>query len=314
MVNPTFTLNRHPVVANFVKDQGVTHRLLTQPGGWQAIDPRPDAAELKAFYAAEYFQNGHGVYRAAYSETEIAHRRLLARLMLAGLDQARPKRGGDRLLDIGCGEGWLMDAALADGYDARGLDFSRDGIARFHPHLADRVQFGDAFEGLDALIEAGHRVDVCTMEHVLEHVLDPEDLLARLPRLLAPGGVVAITVPNDFSRLQTQALDTGAIDRAFWVAPPQHLNYFNTQTLPPLLERLGFQVRCAFASFPIDWFLLNPGSNYVADPSLGKAAHEARMAIDLMLAEAGMAAYLNLASALFACGAGRSITVIASVA
>jgi 2-polyprenyl-3-methyl-5-hydroxy-6-metoxy-1,4-benzoquinol methylase len=292
----------------------VTPRLVTQPGGWQTVDPKPDAAELKAFYAAEYFQNAHGTYRPDYSETEVAHRNLLARVMLAGITRSRPRGAIDRLLDIGCGEGWLMAAALAEGYDVQGLDFSDDGIRRLHPHLAPRARFGDAFEGLDALIEAGHRVDVCTLEHVLEHVLDPEGLLARLPRLLNPGGVVAITVPNDFSRLQNQALATGAIDRPFWVAPPQHLNYFNTETLPPLMQHLGFEVRCAFASFPIDWFLLHPGSNYIADPANGKAAHRARMNLDLMLAEAGMEAYLNLAQALFACGAGRSITVIAGLA
>ena len=292
----------------------MTPRLVTQSGGWQAIDPKPDAAELTAFYAAEYFQNAHGTYRPTYSETEIAHRDLLARLMLAGIADSRPRGANDHLLDIGCGEGWLMAEALAEGYDVQGLDFSDDGIRRFHPHLAARARFGDAFEGLDGLIEAGRRVDVCTLEHVLEHVLDPEGLLTRLPRLLSPGGVVALTVPNDFSRLQTHAFATGAIDRPFWVAPPQHLNYFNTETLPPLMARLGFEVRGAFASFPIDWFLLHPGSNYISDPANGKAAHKARIEIDLMLARAGMDAYLNLAQALFACGAGRSITVVAGLA
>jgi hypothetical protein len=74
---------------------------------------------------------------------------------------------------------------------------------------------------------------------------------------------------------------------------------------------MGFEVTLGFASFPIDWFLMHPGSNYVADPAAGKAAHRARMAIDLVLAGQGMAAYLNLARAFFACGAGRSLTVIA---
>src|SRR5437588_4841337 len=106
---------------------------------------------------------------------------------------------------------------------------------RFNPDLAERVAFGDAFEALDRLIDEGAGVDVCVMEHVLEHVLDPEALLARLPRVLAPGGVVAITVPNDFSAVQLEARALGHIDRDFWVAPAQHLNYFNAQSLPRLL-------------------------------------------------------------------------------
>jgi len=136
--------------------------------------------------------------------------------------------------------------------------------------------------------------------------------LGRLPRLIAPGGVCAITVPNDFSPLQLMARAEGHIDRDFWLAPPQHLNYFEAASLTALLNRLGFEIRLGYASFPIDWFLFHPGSNYVADPAAGKAAHRARMAIDQMLAEEGMGPYLALGEALFGCGAGRSLTVIAA--
>jgi 2-polyprenyl-3-methyl-5-hydroxy-6-metoxy-1,4-benzoquinol methylase len=290
--------------------------LAVQAEGWRRVTPSPSAQELKAFYAGEYFQASHGTYAQAYSEVEIEHRNLLARLMLAAVGEARDSRNGGgkaggRLLEIGCGEGWFLAAADAAGYAVRGLDFSEAGLTKFHPQFLDRAQFGDAFESLDRLIEGGETVDVCVMEHVLEHVVDPEALLARLPRLLAPGGVVAITLPNDFSPLQMAARGAGAVDRDFWLAPPQHLNYFNAANLPPLLARMGFAVKLGYASFPIDWFLMHPGSNYVADPAAGKAAHRARLAIDLMLAEQGMAAYLNLARALFACNAGRSLTVIA---
>lgn len=286
--------------------------LAIQLEGWRRVTPSPSAEALKAFYAQEYFQASHGTYAPAYSETEVRHRNLLAGLMLAAIGEARDGAKGGRLLEIGCGEGWFLSAAAAAGYAVQGLDFSQAGLAAFHPQLLDRARFGDAFEILDGLIEAGERVDVCVMEHVLEHVVDPEALLRRLPRLLTPGGVVAITVPNDFSPLQLAARAAGAVERDFWLAPPQHLNYFNAASLQPFLARLGFQTKVGFASFPIDWFLMHPSANYIADPSAGKAAHRARMAIDLVLAEQGMAAYLGLARALYACGAGRSLTVIAT--
>ncbi|MGZ6016023.1 MAG: class I SAM-dependent methyltransferase [Phenylobacterium sp.] len=286
--------------------------LEVQPDGWRRVTPSPSAEELKAFYAGEYFQASHGTYAQAYSETEIAHRNLLARLMLAAIGDARDGATGGELLEIGCGEGWFLAAADAAGYAVQGLDFSQAGLAKFHPQFLDRARFGDAFEILDGLIAAGETADVCVMEHVLEHVADPQALLARLPRLLNPGGVLAITVPNDFSPIQFAARAEGLIDRDFWLAPPQHLNYFNAANLAPLLERMGFAVKVGFASFPIDWYLMHPGSNYVADPAQGKAAHRARMAIDLTLAGQGMDAYLGLSKALYACGAGRSLTVIAT--
>jgi 2-polyprenyl-3-methyl-5-hydroxy-6-metoxy-1,4-benzoquinol methylase len=296
--------------------EGGEVQLAVEAEGWRRVTPSPSAEALKAFYAGEYFQASHGTYAQAYSETEIEHRGLLARLMLAAIGEGRGRtegQAGGSLLEIGCGEGWFLAAADAAGYAVKGIDFSHDGLQRFHPQFLDRAQFGDAFEILDGLIDQGMRVDVCVMEHVLEHVVDPDGLLARLPRLLNPGGAVAITVPNDFSPLQLAAREQGVIDRDFWVAPPQHLNYFNAASLPALLTRMGFAVKVGFASFPIDWFLMHPGSNYVADPAAGKAAHRARMAIDLLLAGQGMDAYLGLAKALFACGAGRSLTVVASL-
>jgi SAM-dependent methyltransferase len=232
--------------------------------------------------------------------------------MLAAIGEGRAGAAGGNLLEIGCGEGWFLAAADAAGYAVQGLDFSQAGLTKFHPQFLGRARFGDAFEILHGLIAAGERVDVCVMEHVLEHVVDPEALLARLPRLLNPGGVLAVTVPNDFSPIQLAARAAGVIDRDFWLAPPQHLNYFNAGNLGPLLTRMGFEVKVGFASFPIDWYLMHEGSNYVADPAAGKAAHRARMAIDLTLAAQGMAPYLGLAKALYGCGAGRSLTVIAS--
>jgi len=288
-----------------------TYTLVTHPDGWRTVQPPPSAEALKAFYANEYFQASHGTYAPDYSQAERAHRDLIARTLLFAAESARG-RGAGTFLEVGCGEGWLLAAANRAGFDVRGLDFSDDGLKRHHPDLVASATFGDAFDNLERLIETGARFDVVAMEHVLEHVLDPEALLQRLPRLIAPGGVCAITVPNDFSPLQLAARAAGHVDREFWLAPPQHLNYFEAGSLTALLNRLGFEIRLAYASFPIDWFLMHPGSNYIADPAAGKPAHQARLAIDLMLAQNGLPAYLALGKALFGCGAGRSLTVIAA--
>ena len=122
------------------------------------------------------------------------------------------------------------------------------------------------------------------MEHVLEHVLDPEAAAAPAAADRARRRV------RDHRAQRLQPVAAGGprrrrLDRDFWLAPPQHLNYFEAGSLTALLSRLGFEIRIAYASFPIDWYLLHPGSNYIADPAAGKPAHRARMAIDLMLAE-----------------------------
>lgn len=288
----------------------IPYKLAVQADEWLSVEPRPNPEALKRFYAQVYYQQSHGAYAATYSDMELAHRRLLSDLLLTALTDAGGAPAGRRLLEIGCGEGWFLKAALEAGYDARGLEFADHGLKQFNPQLIDRVEFGDSVEALEHRIELGRAVDVFVMEHVLEHVIDPEALLSRLPRMLSPQGVVAITVPNDFSPIQLKAQAMGHIDGPFWVNPPQHLHYFNYKTLPRLLERTGFEVVGGFASFPIDWFLFHPGSNYVRDPTAGKATHQARVALDLTIAQQGMAAYHALAKALLACGVGRSITLV----
>jgi 2-polyprenyl-3-methyl-5-hydroxy-6-metoxy-1,4-benzoquinol methylase len=288
-------------------------QIVQHTDGWRFVEPKPSPEALSAFYAGEYYQASHGTYEQQYSQSELDHRRLLAREMIHALEQAREKAGG-ALLEIGCGEGFFLRAASDAGYGVLGLEFSDFGLRAQHPELLPNARFGDAFKALDDLIDEGAAVDVCVMEHVLEHVLDPEGLLSRLPRLLRPRGLVAITVPNDFSPVQLEARSLGLIERDFWVSPPQHLNYFNAENLPRLLARLGFVVLDGFASFPIDWFLHHPGSNYIADPAAGKPTHRARMALDQLLAANGITAFHGFGQALFRCGAGRSITVIARVA
>lgn len=284
--------------------------LFTHPDGWRRVADPPTPAALKAFYAGEYFQASHGTYAADYTETERAHRALTAQTLLFALQTARGTSGG-RLLEVGCGEGWLLAAASDAGYDVRGLDFSDDGLHRFHPNLAAQVSFGDAFENLERLIDDGARFDVVAMEHVLEHVLDPEALVRRLPRLIAPGGALAITAPNDFSPLQRLALGAGMVDREFWVAPPQHLNYFDAASLRRFLggsgSRSAWPTRASRST----------GSSSTPARTTWRRRRPARTRTGRGWPSTccsplgGMAPYLALGEALFGCGAGRSLTVIA---
>src|SRR5579863_8697547 len=123
------------------------HTVVTHPDGWRLVQPRPTPDELKAFYANEYFQASHGTYAPDYSADERAHRDLIARTLLFAVQNTRGTEGG-RFLEVGCGEGWLLATARAAGFEVSGLDFSDDGLRRFHPELLDRATFGDAFENL----------------------------------------------------------------------------------------------------------------------------------------------------------------------
>lgn len=281
-----------------------------QPEGWRSASPLPTRADLEEFYAALYYQTPQSTsYQTSYDDANERYKRLKCSALIHALG-ARGLAEGTDFLDIGAGEGFLMDAADRSGLSVTGIDFSGFAIGRFFPGLRDRLIEGDVFEGLGRLSAEGRRFRACSAINVLEHVIDPGLLLASIKGVLEPTGLLAITVPNDFSRLQLFLRQQGFVDREFWRAPPQHLHYFNADNLPQFCASRGYELLDAFSDFPIDLFLLHPGSNYVADAGLGPAAHRARVLHDLFIAEAGLDRYLAYYRAMFELGMGRDITVI----
>ena len=217
------------------------------------------------------------------------------------------------MLEVGCGEGFVLKAGAEAGFNVRGIDFSKYAIEHFHPELLDRFESGNAYELLDRKISTNERFSTCVLQNVVEHVIDPELLLQKVKAILTPGGILAVMVPNDYSRLQKKAQALGLIDREYWFAPPAHLHYFNIENFKPFIEALGFKVVDQLADFPIEFFLFHKGSNYVLNPDRGGDAHRARIALDLLLAEAGLDAYVSFYRALSGCGMGRNVMVILRV-
>jgi 2-polyprenyl-3-methyl-5-hydroxy-6-metoxy-1,4-benzoquinol methylase len=279
--------------------------------GFVSAEPLPSAAELQEFYREVFYQQRpSSTYQASYTNEERDHHDLVSAQILHAVAEARRvPANGARLMEIGCGEGFFLEAAAHAGYQVTGVDFSDFGLKSFHPHLLDRFESGDAHDFLSRTINSGGRTDVCVMQNVLEHVIDPARLLRDIGWVLSATGVAIIKVPNDYSRLQERARELGLIDRDFWFAPPQHLHYFTAEPLKSLVTEAGLEVVDLFSDFPIDIFLFHPGSNYVADPRQGKSAHNARVTLNLLLAERGIERYHALCRAFAACGLGRNITV-----
>jgi 2-polyprenyl-3-methyl-5-hydroxy-6-metoxy-1,4-benzoquinol methylase len=292
------------------------YNIVTDPTGFITVEPKPSREELQAFYRDLYYQDDAArplTYKDHYEPLEVEHFQLLASLSLHAICTARPhwrERPGT-LLDIGCGEGFLLEQAHTSHFEVTGIDFSSHAIASFFPHLETRLRTGDAFEILQDMDEKGEQFDVITLNNVLEHVIDPRDLLKLIRRTLRPGGLVQVFIPNDYSPLQMKAKELGHIERDFWYCPPHHLSYFNAENLVIFLENAGYRPLDLYASFPIDLFLFHPGSNYVADSAAGKDAHQARMRLDLLMAEAGLDRFHRACQGLAGVNLGRGITVLA---
>ena len=280
------------------------------PHGRVSASPLPSREELQRFYADLYYQSTQSAtYQAEYGDLDLRHKSLRCETLLQALREAGLQQG-DSFLDIGAGEGFLMDAADRSGLAVTGVDYSSFGVEKFFSRLRPRLAVGEIIDQLDGFAAEGLQFAASSAINVLEHIVDPEAFLASVGAVLRPRGLLAITVPNDYSKLQALLRQEQRIDRDFWFSPPQHLQYFNADSLPRFCAANGFELVDGFSDFPIDLYLLHPGSNYVMEPANGPAAHRARLLHDLLIAEKGVATYLRFYRALFEVGGGRNITVI----
>lgn len=267
----------------------IDSRLKRHELGFLQIANMPTALELEEYYSLVYFQEGKGSYSPVYSPLETDVRELqqdrLVEKALSLRDSAFPL--GGRFLDVGCGEGFLLADMASRGWEVRGLDFSHAGVTAMNPEVAQFVDLGDTFNLLDAAITSGESYDLVWSFHVLEHVTNPVGLMERLRRVLSPGGTLVVSVPNDGNVFHEQLLKDGFIQHRWWIAPPDHLSYFTRESLENIAEHCGFIVKSVEGSFPIDWYLAHPGSNYVDNPEKGAQAHSARCMLELAIEKSG---------------------------
>ena len=276
--------------------------------GFYEIKIKPTPEELRAYYAQRYYQENLTTYQPEYSPKELEHIEGKLRLRHWVLEQLREAKGAGSFFDIGCGEGWALDYFQRQGWEVFGVDFSSYSLERFHPALRGRLRTGDLYEEVRTLAASGQRFDVLWLDNVLEHVLDPAALLRLCRQLVRPDGIMVVDVPNDFSALQQHLLDSGQIDRPFWVVLPDHLSYFTQPGLRNLARATGWHTAKVIGDQPIDLNLLNPATNYVLDRAAGKGAHQARLAQDnFLLQTASLPAVAAYYEALAAVGLGRSI-------
>jgi len=141
----------------------------------------------------------------------------------------KPKPG-QRLLDIGCGNGSFLIRAKSAGWDTAGLDFDRKAVEAARQKGLD-VRHGS----IETLIESQDRFDAITIAHLIEHVHNPGELLKACYQLLKPGGFIWLETPN----LNAQGHQLYGEN---WrgLETPRHLVLFTHDSIKTALEQSGF--------------------------------------------------------------------------
>ncbi len=156
--------------------------------------------------------------------------RSYARPIIDFLSESVPR---GRLLDVGCGSGYLIEEAIGHGFQGEGLDPSKEAV-EFCQRRNLKVKCGFLQE---KYYPAG-TFDVVVASHVLEHVADPERFLHICRKLLKRGGVLCLTQTNY----------TGTIPclyGRFWegFVPNEHFVHFSPSGIQFLLMKTGFKIK-----------------------------------------------------------------------
>lgn len=290
----------------------ISKQLSQNSYGFKVFQQLPTPEELRTYYEQKYYQNPQGTYKSTYSNDELVSLKFRMELLTDFIEAYLVQTTGlSTFLDVGCGEGYVLSHFKSIGYDVRGLDFSSHGVRKKNPELEDYITQGDIYESLSLLAKSGSTFDVIFVGNVLEHVLNPTYLLDLIKMLMRDTSLLCITVPNDFSNFQKFLINRKFVDAEYWVAFPDHLSYFEIESLRTFVESNNLEVIDQFCDFPIEWFLVNKNSNYVRDKEKGKEAHKARTLIDFLInSSSNKQAKMDFWRSLSKLGFGRTISVI----
>jgi 2-polyprenyl-3-methyl-5-hydroxy-6-metoxy-1,4-benzoquinol methylase len=278
--------------------------------GFRELVNKPSSEELQAYYSKSYYQRSmSSSYESSYSSLEIEHRTNLIQQKYAVLKHLIPNSGAKcRLLDVGCGEGWALKYFKEKLWDVVGLDYSDYGINTHNQSCLDQLIIGDISKSIASLINGNQQFDVILLDNVLEHVLEPIEILRQLSRLISPNGVMVIQVPNDFSLVQQYLYESGNVEHPYWIAKPDHISYFNVEGLKSICRKAGWSCHEIMGTFPVDFNLFNERTNYVKDKHLGKGCHNSRMVLENFLNSTFGERINGLYRELGELGLGRQIT------
>lgn len=231
----------------------VRERIYGLPGSWNLwrctcghiwlLDPPTEIGEYYPKAASETslareppfdpnaatFERAH--YRAHFERSDPSPTAPLLRLLpLRGVRRGMVLARGKRHLDVGCHTGRFLEMTRSFGMEVAGVELDSHAVKAAEKKGLD-VHHGTL---LDARF-ASESFEVVTLNHVFEHLPDPDANMRELHRILKPGGTLILATPNpDALTRRVFGEDWVHIDA------PRHLHLYSPSVLARLAAKHGF--------------------------------------------------------------------------
>jgi SAM-dependent methyltransferase len=257
--------------------------------GFKHIFPLPSESYLREYYNKSYSDPLEKINIETIFST-------ISKALASNSDKKTRKA-----LDLGAGDGTILEYFKGQGWITSGIEP--------HPDIGEeRCKTLGIIKSSFEEVEWDHLrdFDAVLLSFVLEHLRDPKTLLSRAYEAMSPGAIIYMEVPNDFNALQETIHEQLGLER-WWIVAPDHLNYFNSDSLTHLAEQVGFSTLLIESSFPVEMFVLM-GENYIGNPTMGKKIHRKRLEFEHHLRKSGRNSLRReIYRKLIEIGIGRSI-------
>lgn len=137
-----------------------------------------------------------------------------------------------KFLDVGCATGFALEVAEKRGWEPHGVELSEYSSSIARDKFGFQIVTGTIF---DADYPDDY-FDAVMLSDLLEHVPDPEVMIAEMFRILKPGGILSVITPN------VESMTSKVMGRRWIHYKLEHLFYFSPGNMTPVLERNGFEL------------------------------------------------------------------------
>lgn len=236
---------------------------------WHTFKKKPTKKYLQDYYSNKYFKEDLNFnYKLKSWEIKYNYLMSLMRIKMIKMN-SKEKLNTKTLLDVGFGKGDFLRIASKKFNKTCGVDFSTKQISESLGKNCTVISENP----LEFLKRKRIEFDFISLNNILEHSLDPKEILEYLRNNTKKNARFLITIPNDFSKLQK--VTSKIIKKKYWLTWPEHLNYINKKDFLKSINK-KFTLVDAFSDYPVELFLLAKNMNYIKDKKLGKTLHETR--------------------------------------